>query len=471
MNRRAAVARRAGPAGRDGGDVPRVPGGGRCPGLPALRLLGRRLVPTDYERWCPHSAGSSRLAAATRQRLRIHFGVGWTGPAPMLPRRRRRRRARLAHADRTTRRRLGHRDVVVQGNLDPALVPAPARTVRPRPGGARRQRRPPRPHLQPRPRRPSGETDPGVLAAIVDLVHAELAAMRTGVLLMAYGTPRAPEQIETYYTDIRRGRPPRRSSSPTCSPLRGHRRHVAAGSTHRSPARCPAGASMPGAGQSRRADRLKHADPKIEAGLAALAQAGVDRVVGLVLAPHYSALSVGEYLGAGPCRRRRGGAAVRRHRELGHRPAYVQFLLRVRRQLAEMPAPKVIVTAHSLPRGILEAGDPYPDELWRAAAAVAAAGLADRRVGGRLAIRRPHPDPWLGPDVLTVIEELAASGRRWAPRVPVRVRVRSPRGALRPRHRARSAGPVPRVDVRPNGVDERRCDGDRCACRTRHRPR
>ena len=39
---------------------------------------------------------------------------------------------------------------------------------------------------------------------------------------------------------------------------------------------------------------LKHADPKIEAGLAALTHEGADRVVGLVLAPHYSALSVGE---------------------------------------------------------------------------------------------------------------------------------------------------------------------------------
>ena len=31
---------------------------------------------------------------------------------------------------------------------------------------------------------------------------------RTGVLVMAYGTPRSPEDVLGYYTHIRRGRPP-----------------------------------------------------------------------------------------------------------------------------------------------------------------------------------------------------------------------------------------------------------------------
>ena len=30
----------------------------------------------------------------------------------------------------------------------------------------------------------------------------------TGVIVMAYGTPRAPADVEAYYTHIRRGRPP-----------------------------------------------------------------------------------------------------------------------------------------------------------------------------------------------------------------------------------------------------------------------
>src|SRR5207302_11506395 len=35
-----------------------------------------------------------------------------------------------------------------------------------------------------------------------------MSAARVGVLLMAYGTPRDRDDVETYYTDIRRGRPP-----------------------------------------------------------------------------------------------------------------------------------------------------------------------------------------------------------------------------------------------------------------------
>ncbi len=59
------------------------------------------------------------------------------------------------------------------------------------------------------------ETDPGVLTHVVELVHAHRAALPragavsgTAVLAMAYGTPAGPEELEAYYTHIRRGRPP-----------------------------------------------------------------------------------------------------------------------------------------------------------------------------------------------------------------------------------------------------------------------
>ncbi len=62
------------------------------------------------------------------------------------------------------------------------------------------------------------DTDPAVLQAVVDLVHEHtsdhrrdprlMTSDRVAVVLMAYGTPRTPDEIEPYYTDIRRGRPP-----------------------------------------------------------------------------------------------------------------------------------------------------------------------------------------------------------------------------------------------------------------------
>jgi ferrochelatase len=69
----------------------------------------------------------------------------------------------------------------------------------------------------------------------------------------------------------------------------------------------------------------------------------------------------------------------------------------------------VIFSAHSLPRRILEAGDPYPDQLTATAAAVATrARLARWRIGWQSAGRTD--EPWLGPDILDVIRDLAAAG-------------------------------------------------------------
>ena len=96
----------------------------------------------------------------------------------------------------------------------------------------------------------------------------------------------------------------------------------------------------------------------------------------------------------------------------------------------------MVFSAHSLPERILATGDPYPDQLAETAAAVAArVGLdPDRwRVAWQSAGRTP--EPWLGPDILTVIDELAASGADGRAGVRLRLRRRSPRGAVRPRHR------------------------------------
>jgi len=239
--------------------------------------------------------------------------------------------------------------------------------------------------------------------------------MTVGVLLMAYGTPRAPEQIETYYTDIRRGRPP------TAEQLADLiRRYEAIGGTSPLAARTEAQRdALQQALDVRLPGRfvvqigLKHADPKIEAGLDALAHERVDRVVGLVLAPHYSALSVGEYLGRALAAATAAGLPFAGIESWATEPAYVEFLAaEVRRRLAEMPPnSKVIFTAHSLPRRILESGDAYPDELRSTATAVAAAtGFAEWTqwaVAWQSAGRTP--EPWLGPDVLSVIDDLAAS--------------------------------------------------------------
>ena len=245
-----------------------------------------------------------------------------------------------------------------------------------------------------------------------------------GVLLMAYGTPRRPEDVEAYYTDIRRGRPPTPEAladlvarydaiggiSPLATLTEAQRDALQAALDERDEGRYHVTLG------------LKHADPKVEAGAATLVEGGHDPIVGLVLAPHRSSYSIGQYLE----RAREGVAATGADVEVigieswATEPAFVEFLaddLRSRHEamvtrLADDGDERrvhVVFTAHSLPQRVIDGGDAYPDELRSTAEAVARlAGLGDDQwsIGWQSAGRTP--EPWLGPDILTVIDELGS---------------------------------------------------------------
>jgi ferrochelatase len=239
---------------------------------------------------------------------------------------------------------------------------------------------------------------------------------RVGVLLMAYGTPRHRDEVEAYYTDIRRGRPP---TPELLAELVG--RYDAIGGL--SPLQAITEAQRDGLAAALDAIApgrylveigLKHAEPMIESGVTTLAAAGVERIVGLVLAPHYSSYSIGQYLGRARAAAEPHGLDVVGVESWATEPAFVEFLADdLRRRLAAMPArTKVLFTAHSLPTRIIDAGDPYPAELRSTATAVAAAvGLGewvDWAIAWQSAGRTP--ETWLGPDVVEVIADLAATG-------------------------------------------------------------
>ncbi len=238
--------------------------------------------------------------------------------------------------------------------------------------------------------------------------------LRTAVLLMAYGTPRHADEIVTYYTDIRRGRPPTEEQLADLTS-----RYEAIGGLSPLAARTEAqrdalqrmlDAKVPG--KYHVVLGLKHAEPSIESAVAALAAEGFREVVTLVAAPHYSAFSIGQYLGRAKAAAEPFGLEVSGIESWATEPAFVNFTAaQVRQQLAILPPnSKVLFTAHSLPLRVLTIeGDRYASEIRATAEAVAAAvGLNDWNqwaMAWQSAGRTP--EPWLGPDILAVIDELA----------------------------------------------------------------
>lgn len=242
---------------------------------------------------------------------------------------------------------------------------------------------------------------------------------RVAVLLLAYGTPASVDQIEPYYTHIRRGRPP---TPELLGELTERYRAIGGTSPLLEIARLQAARLQALLGR-REPDLefhvalgMKHASPFIEDAVAGLAQLGADQVIAVVLAPHYSSLSVGEYLArVRAAAAEHGLADVSVVEEWHLQPGYVALLAaRVRDSLARLRAGgaqrvRVLFTAHSLPTRILEAGDPYPDQLEQTALAVAArAELGDWSIAWQSAGRTA--EPWIGPDVRDVVRELAAGG-------------------------------------------------------------
>ena len=233
---------------------------------------------------------------------------------------------------------------------------------------------------------------------------------KRGLLVMAYGTPKDLDDVEAYYTDIRHGRPP---TPEQLEELKDRYRSIGG----RSPLLEITRAQADALGERLNVPAyvgLKHSSPSIPEAIQLMAGDGVDLAVGIVLAPHYSAMSVGDY-----ARRVQKAAEEKWHgrleivRNWHLEPGYIDYLTReielARRSLPEDAGPVVLFTAHSLPARILQNKDPYPDQLRETASAVAGkARVAHWDIAWQSAGRTK--DDWLGPDLVEVIEKMSADG-------------------------------------------------------------
>jgi protoporphyrin/coproporphyrin ferrochelatase len=226
--------------------------------------------------------------------------------------------------------------------------------------------------------------------------------VKTAVVLMAYGSPGQIEDIRPYLEDIREGRP---VSDEAVEELTERYRRIGGRSpldeiTERQRAALERELGVPvHVG-------MKHWRPRIAEAVEAALAGGAERVVGVVLAPHYSALSIAGY-------RERleealGGRAELRFVESwhDHEPFLDVLADRVRGTDAH-----VVFTAHSLPERILAMGDPYKDELLETSRLVAErAGL--ERWSFAFQSASPTGEPWLGPDILEELDDLHRQGVR-----------------------------------------------------------
>jgi ferrochelatase len=227
--------------------------------------------------------------------------------------------------------------------------------------------------------------------------------MPDAVVLMAYGSPVRVEDVPAYYADIRGGRPIapehledlveryRRLGIEDSNPLNEI--------TERTRAALERELGIPVY------TGMKHWTPRIADAASAAVGAGADRILGLVLAPHYSRLSVEGY-------RTQLAAAVDGDAELAFveswhvEPDFVDALAdKVRGSDAH-----VVFTAHSLPARILDEGDPYQEQLLETACLVAERAALGRRWSFSFQSESPTGEPWLGPDILDHLEQLHAEG-------------------------------------------------------------
>jgi protoporphyrin/coproporphyrin ferrochelatase len=244
----------------------------------------------------------------------------------------------------------------------------------------------------------------------------ESASSMIGLLVMAYGGPNNLDEVEPYLMDVRGYRP---TSPEIVHEVRERYREIGG----RSPILERTWAQAHALETALNADAknfkafvgMRHWHPFIKDTLAEMCSRGIERAVGLVMAPHYSRMSIEAYFKN--VEKSESPIQIARVNDWHLLPEYLNALAkRVQSALQRFPESMraevpIIFTAHSLPKRILEWDDPYPRQL-------------HETVEGLMKLLGPHPhefafqsaaistEPWLGPDASEWINRFADEGKR-----------------------------------------------------------
>jgi len=229
------------------------------------------------------------------------------------------------------------------------------------------------------------------------------------ILLMAYGTPDSVDDIEPYLTDIRRGRKP---SPEAVEELRNRYRKIGGRSPLLEITRAQSTALekklVENGYDARVYVGMKHWHPYIREVVPNIFSGGRKRVIGLVLAPHYSEMSIGGYKRAFD--EASAGRLEMDFVESWYDNSFFHAAVvdKIREALTRFPKPRkveLLFTAHSLPERIIQQNDPYPIQLQSSCKSVAA---LLNRTDWSFAYQSAGvtQEKWLGPDLLEYLAKV-----------------------------------------------------------------
>ena len=231
-----------------------------------------------------------------------------------------------------------------------------------------------------------------------------------GVLFMAYGGPESLDEIAGYLSDIRHGRP---TTTAVLDEITNNYRSIGGASPIMGLTKAQVAGAMEhldkgGAGRFKAYLGMRHWAPWIEETVGQMLDDGVERAVAIVLAPHFSSMSIAKY----QAKVKAGLELYRGDIEFAYVDAYFDadllidaFAARVREGIERFAEDErddvhVVLSAHSLPVRILRAGDPYQDQLWTTARLIAErAGLREDQWSWSYQSEGRSPEPWLGPQL------------------------------------------------------------------------
>lgn len=250
-----------------------------------------------------------------------------------------------------------------------------------------------------------------------------------GILFMAYGGPESLDDMPGYLSDIRAGRV---TSSAVLDEISNNYRLIGGKSPLPEFTRAQVDATMKQLEATGRPLKayigMRHWSPWIEDAVHQMLEDGIGQAVAIVLAPHYSSMSVAKY-------QKKIKAALEMYH--GHidfvfiddyhtEPGYITALAdRVREGIQSFPEGErddvhVVLSAHSLPVRIEKEGDPYPKQLLESAELIARhAGLRDDQWSWSYQSAGRSPEPWLGPQLDEHLTDLAGKGIKKVVSVPV----------------------------------------------------